>query len=253
MNKILICGKTGTGKTTLANELSKLLSAAVFDGDVIRNAYPNPLGFGEEDRLRHAEFMGGLCDAVVTAGGNAIASFICPTPATRMFFDCGPRPAFVVWMDRAGDGEHPDSDAMWKDPVHADIRVTQQGTPFFWANKIYEALFPAFQPTRETGLFIGRYQPFHEGHKKLIEAGLKKYPQVCIGVRDTTPAFPFYAVKQRIEFMLNAHWGKFQVIALPNIVSVLHGRDVGWKVEHIDLDEATKAVSATNIRKQLGV
>jgi len=249
MNKILICGKTGSGKTTLARELSRLLAATVFDGDDIRNAYPNPLGFEHEDRLLHAEFMGKLCDAVVTAGGNVIASFICPTEATRLLFDKGPRKAFVVWIDRRGDGEYPDSDKLWQSPSHYDMHVTQHGAPIYWANRIYEALIPAFNPMTPTGLFIGRYQPFHEGHKKLIEEGLKKYLQVCIGVRDTSPSFPFYAVKQRIEIALNAYWGRFTVIPLPNIISVLHGRDVGWKVEHIDLDADTKAISATQIRR----
>jgi hypothetical protein len=35
---------------------------------------------------------------------------------------------------------------------------------------------------------------------------------------------------------------------LPNITNVYYGRDVGYLIERIALDEATEAVSATNIR-----
>jgi cytidyltransferase-like protein len=34
-------------------------------------------------------------------------------------------------------------------------------------------------------LFIGRYQPFHPGHQRLIEEGLRRVGQVCVAVRDT--------------------------------------------------------------------
>jgi len=34
-------------------------------------------------------------------------------------------------------------------------------------------------------LFIGRWQPFHEGHKKLIQTVLDEGKNVCIAIRDT--------------------------------------------------------------------
>jgi cytidyltransferase-like protein len=50
-----------------------------------------------------------------------------------------------------------------------------------------------------TALFIGRYQPFHPGHQRLIEEGLRRVGQVCIAVRDTHGTdeknpLPFFAV-----------------------------------------------------------
>jgi hypothetical protein len=35
---------------------------------------------------------------------------------------------------------------------------------------------------------------------------------------------------------------------LPNITNVFYGRDVGYAIERIVLDEATEAKSATNVR-----
>ena len=103
-------------------------------------------------------------------------------------------------------------------------------------------------------MFIGRYQPFHPGHQRLIEEGLRRVGQVCIAVRDThgTDAknpLPFFAVKQRIEAAMSAYAGRFVVVAVPNITNVFYGRDVGYSVERIVLDEATEEISATNIRR----
>ena len=68
------------------------------------------------------------------------------------------------------------------------------------------------------------------------------------GINAANP-LPFFAVKQRIETALAAHTGRFVVVALPNITHVLYGRDVGYSVERIILDDATEAISATRMRQ----
>jgi hypothetical protein len=39
------------------------------------------------------------------------------------------------------------------------------------------------------------------------------------------------------------------VIALPNITNVFYGRDVGYTVERIVLDEETESISASHVRR----
>ena len=39
------------------------------------------------------------------------------------------------------------------------------------------------------------------------------------------------------------------VVPLPNITNVFYGRDVGYTVERIVLDETTEAISATQVRR----
>jgi adenylylsulfate kinase len=39
------------------------------------------------------------------------------------------------------------------------------------------------------------------------------------------------------------------VVAVPNITNVFYGRNVGYSVERIALDEATEEISATKIRR----
>jgi len=68
------------------------------------------------------------------------------------------------------------------------------------------------------------------------------------GVGNTNP-LPFFAVKQRIEAALSAYAGRFVVVLVPNITHVLYGRDVGYVVERIVLDDKVEAISATQLRR----
>jgi adenylylsulfate kinase len=247
--KILIMGLPGAGKTTLANALAPLLNAVVFNADAVRANLSRDLGFSHEDRIEHARRMGWMCDRVVEAGGTVIADFICPTPETRAAFG----DAFIIWVDRISVGRFEDTNQMFAAPERPDMVVSPQGTPQYWAEQALARLRPAFDPQKPTALFIGRYQPFHAGHQRLIEEGLRRVGQVCIAVRDThgldaKNPLPYFAVKQRIEAALSAYDGRFVVVPLPNITNVFYGRDVGYTVERIVLDETTENISATKIR-----
>jgi cytidyltransferase-like protein len=250
MRKILIMGLPGAGKTTLANELAPLLNAVVFNADAVRANLSRDLGFSHEDRVEHARRMGWMCDRVVEAGGTVIADFICPTAETRSAFgDC-----FTIWVDRIQEGRYEDTNRMFVTPDNVDLRIEPHGTPQYWAEQALARLRPAFDPQKPTALFLGRYQPFHPGHQRLIEEGLRRVGQVCIAVRDTHGVddknpLPFFAVKQRIEAALSAYAGRFVVVPVPNITNVFYGRDVGYTVERIMLDETTEAISATARRR----
>jgi cytidyltransferase-like protein len=250
--KILVMGLPGAGKTTLANALAPLLNAVVFNADAVRANLSRDLGFSHEDRIEHARRMGWMCDRVVEAGGTVIADFIyfiCPTEHTRTAFGA----AFTIWLDRIKVGRFADTNHMFVAPEQFDLHVGPEGTPQYWAEQALARLRPAFDPQQPTALFLGRYQPFHGGHQRLIEEGLRRVGQVCIAVRDThgidaKNPLPYFAVKQRIETALSAHAGRFVVVPLPNITNVYYGRDVGYTVERIVLDETTEAISASKIR-----
>jgi cytidyltransferase-like protein len=243
-------GLPGAGKTTLATALAPLLNAVVFNADAVRANLSRDLGFSHTDRIEHARRMGWMCDRVVDAGGTVIADFICPTEETRAAFG----EAFTIWVDRINVGRFEDTNRMFVAPARFDLRVGAEGAPQYWAEQALALLRPAFDPQRPTALFVGRYQPFHRGHQRLIEEGLRRVGQVCIAVRDThgidaKNPLPFFAVKQRIEAALSAYAGSFVVVLLPNITNVFYGRDVGYTVERIDLDKATEAISASDMRR----
>jgi len=250
-------GLPGAGKTTLANALAPRLNAVVFNADEVRTNINKDLGFSEPDRIEHARRMGWLCDQVVRTGGFAIADFICPTPETRAAFlqEGG---AFVVWLNRIQRGRFEDTNQLFVPPEDPDVEVKPEGEPESWAEQIVQKVRPIFHSQKPTALLIGRYQPFHDGHKALMVEALKRIGQVCIGVRDTSGTdwknpFSFEYVKARVEHALREHEGRFIVIQIPNITNIYYGRDVGYAVERIELDSSLEGISATTIRSALGI
>lgn len=254
--KILIMGLPGAGKTTLARVLAQRLNAAHYNADEVRANINKDLGFSEADRLEQARRMGWLCDIVVKCGNYAIADFICPTAAARKAFTAD-GDAFVIWIDRIKEGRFEDTNRLFEPPATCDLRVTADGTPEYWAEQTARLLRPVFDFKKPTALMLGRYQPFHDGHKALIAEGIRRVGQVCIAVRDTQGIdeknpFDFQYVRSRIEHALRAYEGRFIVVPLPNITDILYGRDVGYRIERIDLDEALQDISATKERAKLG-
>ncbi|MCC8977392.1 adenylyl-sulfate kinase [Bradyrhizobium acaciae] len=250
--KILIMGLPGAGKTTLANALAPRLNAVVFNADEVRSNVNKDLGFDEADRIEHAARMGWLCDQVVRTGGFAIADFICPTPAARAAFLKGGA-AFVVWLDRIQISRFSDTNRLFVMPEQFDVRVDAEGLPQYWAEQICRLVRPVFNSQKPTALFVGRYQPFHDGHKALIVEGIRRVGQACIAVRDTTGVdasnpFDFEYVRSRIEHGLRAYEGLYVIVRVPNITSVMYGRDVGYTIERLDLDQSVHQISATSIR-----
>lgn len=254
-HKILIMGLPGAGKTTLSKVLAPRLNAVHFNADDVRANVNKDLGFSEEDRIEHARRMGWLCDQVAQVGGYAIADFICPTPAARAAFSEGGEP-FVIWIDRIKEGRFQDTNRMFVPPERCNLRVLPEGTPEYWAEQAITHLRPVFDPTKPTALFLGRYQPFHDGHKALIVEGIRRVGQACIAVRNTQGTdeknpFGFEYVRSRIEHGLREFEGRFVVVPLPNITSILYGRDVGYTIERIDLDEKIQDISATEQRRRM--
>lgn len=104
-------------------------------------------------------------------------------------------------------------------------------------------------------MFIGRYQPFHNGHKALIETVLKEGKPVFIAVRDTliTDENPYdYDSREKIIKDSLKDWGdKVIVMKIPDVAEVCYGRGVGWGVREIKLSKDLEDISATKIRKEL--
>ena len=106
-------------------------------------------------------------------------------------------------------------------------------------------------------LFIGRWQPWHEGHRWLIDQRLNEGLNVCIAIRDVekSDSNPFSPaeIKKNLERELHdlITLKKVKVIILPDIESINYGRGVGYDIiEHFP-PEKVKKISATEIRKKI--
>jgi len=255
LRKILIMGLPGAGKTTLAKQLAPRLNAVHFNADEVRRHINKDLGFSEEDRVEQARRMGWLCDQVTKSGGIAVADFTCPTAEARSAFSEGGA-AFVVWVDRNKVSRFGDTDRLFETPASCDVHVHPDGTPEYWAEQVMRRIRPVFDRKKPTALFLGRYQPFHEGHKALIAEGIRRVGQVCIAVRDTAGTsdsnpYEFEYVQAEIHHTMRQYEGRYTVVSLPNISHVFYGRNVGYSVERIALDDAIEAISATALRRRL--
>jgi len=134
MKIILIMGLPGAGKTTLANELAKLIESKRLNADKIRRA-ANDWDFSEEGRTRQAKRMSEAALKIKSEGNNVIADFICPTSEARKLFPAD----YIVWVDTIKEGRFEDTNQMFVKPEKYNFHVTTQDAKL-WAPKIVEEL-----------------------------------------------------------------------------------------------------------------
>ncbi len=127
-------GLPGAGKTTLANELAKLIKSKRLNADEIRRA-ANDWDFSEEGRTRQSKRMFEVALKLKNEGNNVIADFICPTPEARKLFPAD----YIIWVDTIQKGRFEDTNQMFVKPEKFDFHVTTQDANL-WAPKIAEDL-----------------------------------------------------------------------------------------------------------------
>ena len=123
-------GLPGAGKTTLANELAKLIKSKRLNADEIRKA-ANDWDFSEEGRKRQSKRMAEVALKMKNEDNNVIADFICPTPEARSLFPAD----YIVWVDTIKAGRFEDTNQMFVKPEKFNFHVTTQDAKM-WASKI---------------------------------------------------------------------------------------------------------------------
>jgi adenylate kinase family enzyme len=249
---IQIIGLPGSGKTTLSEALSDKINGFHINADKVRQELNSDLGFEIKDRVEQARRMGALARLVEDQGHIAVVDFVCPTKETRKAFG---NSDIVIWVNRIEEGRFENTNKIWEDPEKYDIEIKYGQTV---DEEVEEMIHRCglFDWKKPSTLMLGRYQPWHEGHHALyVEAG-KRTNQVILGVRNTygtseKDPLPFSKVKEFIDkdpIMKDA-----MVIKMPNITNIVYGRDVGYKIEQIELPEHIQAISATQKRKEMGL
>ena len=122
-----------------------------------------------------------------------------------------------------------------------------------------------FDWKKPTVQMLGRWQPWHEGHRALFMRCVKKTGQVIIQVRDVEGAsggtnqddnpFNWKEVCANIEDDLkNYEYFRgydYEIMLVPNITNITYGRGVGYVFEEEVFDESITSISATKIRKKM--
>lgn len=134
---ILIMGLPGSGKTTLALELIKLLrktdkTVKHLNADEIRSQF-NDWDFSEVGRIRQSKRMRELADTCEF--DYVIADFVAPLAEMRDNFAAD----FTIWVDTIKQSRYADTNAIFEEPNIYNIRVVEQDADK-WANKIFDLI-----------------------------------------------------------------------------------------------------------------
>jgi len=284
MKKILIMGLPGAGKTYFAERLKSYLEnngdilkinpgrvlnyegipgqrflkihVDWFNADEIRKRF-NDWDFSKEGRIRQSLRM--FEYAIKCTGEFVICDFVAPLPEMRQNFKAD----WTIWFDTIDAGRYEDTNITFVPPDVYDFRITEQNAKKwveFVGNHILEdRRRPKFDWQKETVQMLGRWQPWHPGHRALFDRAITKTGQVCIMIRDCqgwneSNPFGVEQVKSFIRRDLDpVYQGQYAILVVPNIVNITYGRDVGYKIEQETFDDATHSISATKIRKEMGL
>lgn len=255
-SRVLVMGLPGAGKTTLCEGVKDLMGdkVAYFNADQVREQFDD-WDFSLKGRERQAERMRMLADLAIADGQHAICDFVCPTVELRQIFE----PDVLIFVDTIAKGEYEDTNKIFEAPECYTVHVTTQNRDY-WKYAVENAIQPyVWNNKAPTAQMLGRWQPWHDGHQALFEEAIEKTGQVQIMVRDVQGTddknpFDFYDVEERVSKRLRPVFGgRFRIIKVPNITNIVYGRDVGYKIEEIDLPDHIKEISATKIRKQMGI
>lgn len=275
-------GLPGSGKTFLATALKKYLEENSniqtmpiermlhlelppisytskvdwFNADEIRKRF-NDWDFSREGRIRQSLRMAEF--ALKSTGDFVICDFVAPLVEMRNNFKAD----WTIWMDTIDAGRFDDTNKAFVPPEVYDFRVTEQNADK-WAEFIGNHILenrrrPVFDWQKETVQQLGRWQPWHPGHRALFDRLIQRTGQVVIQIRDCqgwqgSNPFAIDQVKNAIRRDLDpVYQGQYEIQVVPNITHIGWGRGVGYTSGEETFDESITSISGTQIRKEMGL
>ena len=255
-------GLPGSGKTYFARQLKQELESIIgvsvewYNADDIRKQF-NDWDFSHEGRIRQSHRMHDLAEG--SEADYVMCDFVAPLVEMRNNFKAD----WTIWIDTIDKGRFEDTNKAFVPPTVYDFRITEQNAEI-WAPFVADHILknirrPVFDWQKETVQMLGRWQPWHAGHRALFERAFAKTGQVCIMIRDcqgwnNSNPFAIEQVTDRIKRDLDPlYQGMYTIQVVPNIVNITYGRDVGYKIEQEVFDDAIHSISATKIRQEMGL
>ena len=282
--RILVMGLPGSGKTYFAEKLKnylisrgdimkinpgKILNATGipnsaiwqisvdwFNADEIRKRF-NDWDFSKEGRIRQSIRMFDF--AIKCSGDFVICDFVAPLVEMRNNFKAD----WTIWLDTINKGRFEDTNQAFVPPNVYDFRIPEQNAEK-WVEFVGEHILenrrrPTFDWKKETVQQLGRWQPWHEGHRALFDRLIQRTGQVCIMIRDCqgwqeSNPFEVEKVKSFIRRDLDPlYQGQYEIQVVPNIVHIGYGRGVGYTMEEEKFDDSITSISGTAIRQAMGL
>lgn len=269
-----IYGLSGAGKSTIAKELYNRIDAEWIDGDQIRGTplVENASDYSKIARDNHILKIGYIASMFVNRNINVIVSCIAPYKGAReeikRYFKpsefleiyvntplavCEARDVKGLYK-KARNGEikgFTGIDDPFEDPDNPDIVINTavQSVQIVIA-KILNHDDRFIKPT---SLFIGRFQPPHMGHIKIINDRLKTH-RVIIGIKFSTTDNKNIYIPMKIKKAFDNYYKdnrNIEVQIMPGFSDIQYGRNVGYDMQEVSLPEEYTYISATDIRKLL--
>lgn len=284
---IQLTGLSGAGKTTIANNVKNELEnlcfkAEVIDGDEYRKSLCKGLGFSKDDRCENIRRLGFVGMKLAEHDVIAILAAINPYEEARGELQQKSDLVKTVWIDcdletlkrRDPKGLYeraflPEGDPNkisnltgvndpFEIPADPDLIIkTNEETESESTQKLLQFILANIKtnddPHQSRALFIGRWQPFHNGHKWLIDQKLKQGIPVLIAVRDrVSDANNPLTTSQTVEILKKMYENEnVEIITIPDIESVNFGRNVGYEINEFVPPNDIKTISATEIRNSI--
>lgn len=268
MNKTVfwLTGLPNSGKTTLSKELSRHIHAEILDGGEIRKL-ANNFDFSKEGRARHMRTVAEMAyklskytpvivalvspikdirEEIMKKYGNFIEIYVKCSVGV-----CAKRDKKDLYQ-KAIKGEINNFTGIsdpYEEPTNATIVNTEKLSPEECAKKILDE----HPQNKKYSMFIGRWQPLHEGHQALFDSVRQEGKNILIGVRNTgiDENNPF-SIAERIK-MIKTQIPDAEIIVMPDIEELVIGRKVGYKIREIKLDKEIESISGTKIRNQMKI
>ncbi|KYH24402.1 putative adenylyl-sulfate kinase [Halalkalicoccus paucihalophilus] len=265
---IWLFGLPCSGKTTLAKGLVGP-STVHLDGDYLRNTLNSDLGFSKQDRTENLRRAAGVAQALNEQGFDVVASFITPYRSQRKLIAekiedisfihinasvevCEERDVKGMYEQaRRGEIEgFTGIDAPFEEPEAEEIRLEVSTAAHSKEKSIEKINAELDRKLNPSHIFIGRWQPLHDGHRTIIDSAADNGKDVVIAIRDTelSEKNPL-TVQERRELIEDVYedYPNVKTMIIPDVDTVAIGRDVGYSV--VSVPEEVAEISGTAMRE----
>ena len=266
---VWLFGLPCSGKTTLAEGLIGP-NTVHLDGDHLRETLNTDLGFSKDDRTENLRRAAGVAQALNGQGFDVVASFITPYRSQReRISEMIENVSFVyvnapleVCEERDVKGMYEQArtgeiegftgiDAPFEEPEGGEASLEVRTATRSLEKCIEEVTTELALKSDPKHIFIGRWQPLHDGHRTIIDSVADNGKDVVIAIRNTelSEENPLTAQERRtlIEDVYRDH-PNVETMIVPDIDTVAIGRNVGYSL--VSVPEEVTEISGTEIRSR---